>query len=423
MPTLLVSSRRLIRCSLGAGLAGLASLAACVEPSPEAVAPEVDGAGAATGPALTPRLPLTCNDGLAQVGELCTSAPTTVLATGSVLATVLAVDIDGDAHRDLVGVTNTRIYVQFATATGFGSSFVFQPVVASQLRDIAAGDFDGDGDLDLAATDFINDRIVVRSYTGGGLFAAGTAYATGDGPTRILAARMNADNRDDLVILDDNADTLEVRLATPVGFAPPLVYPVGNARDLALGDCDATGTVDVMYLNGTGTSTQLIARRNFGEGGLDAQRVTAFPFGATATIPAAAPLAIVAGRMNADASADAVVSAEWSRLVTGRSNGNCFFTKLPEVQTYAWAYRLRLGDHDGNGTLDVAAPHYTDPADDELSVVFGVGNGNLNPAYGLVQQPTGTVFNDAAFGDFNADGARDLVTASAAGFLLHRGTP
>lgn len=363
----------------------------------------------------------TCSNGVAEVGELCVAGPTTVRATNAQLKTVLAVDVDGDGFRDLVGVDATRFYLVLGTATGFGSWSWYQPAGGPLLHDVAAGDFDGDGDLDLAATDFANDRIVVRLHTAGANFAPPLFFPTEDGPRRILAARMDGDVRDDLVVLNDNADTVQVFLAGM--FPAPASYPVGAAPDLALGDCDGNGSLDVLYTNGSGTFTQVLARRN-NNGVLLAPLGSLFPFGMSATEPFAdTPLAIVSGRMNADVFADVVVSATHSRLATGRSNGNCTFTKLPEVHSYAYAHRLRLGDHDGNGTLDVAAPHYTDPFDDELSVVFGIGNGNLDPAYGLIQLPTGTVFNDAAFGDFNADGARDLVTASAAGFVLHRGTP
>lgn len=386
------------------------SLAACIE---EPLGP--DGTSTA----------LLCADGVADANELCVAAPTNVRATNAALGTVLAVDVDADGRRDLVGVTSTQVYLVLGTPGAFGLWSAYQPAGGPDLTDVAAGDFDGDGDLDLAVTDTANDRVMVRRHTVGASFAAPTFLATGDGPTRIHAARMNADALDDLVILVDGADTLEVRLATGGGgFAAAVSYPVGDARDLAIGNCDGTGGVDVMYMNGTGTATALRARRNNYAGVLSAPVSTAWPLGPTATIPHySAPLAIVSGRMNPDTWDDVVVSAEWSRLATGRSNGNCTFTRHPEVQSYAWAMRLRLGDHDGNGTLDVAAPHYTDAFDDELSVVFGVGNGNLVPAYGLIQRPTGTVFNDAAFGDFNDDGARDLITASAAGFLLHRGTP
>jgi hypothetical protein len=377
------------------------------------------------GPEGTSTALLLCGNGIAEVGELCVAAPTTVRATTSALITVLAVDVDADGRRDLVGVTSTQVYVVLGAPGGFGLWSFYQPAGGPAFGDVAAGDFDGDGDLDIAATDTANDRVMVRLHTVGASFAPPTFLATGDQPTRIHSTRMNGDALDDLIILADGANNLEVRLATGGGgFAAAVSYAAGDARDFAIGNCDGTGGTDVMYMNGTGTAAALRARQNNYAGVLSAPVSTAWPLGPTVAIPHySKPLAIVGGRMNNDTWDDVVVSAEWSRLATGRSNGNCTFTKLPEVQSYAWATRLRLGDHDGNGTLDIAAPHYTDAFDDELSVVFGIGNGNLDPAYGLIQRPTGTEFYDAAFGDFNDDGARDLITASRPGFLLHRGTP
>jgi hypothetical protein len=399
---------RLVR--LGLSTLTAATFTACAEE------PEVGAEVAALG---------VCGNGVQELRELCVAAPTTVRATPEPVGAVLGVDLDGDGHRDLVAVTPSRQYIVYGTGLGFGIYAWVTPGGVGALHDVATGDFDGDGDLDVAMTDTPNDRILLRFQTAPRVFAASVSLPTGDAPTRLLAARMNADVRDDLVVLNRDADTVDVRLAAGAGaFAAALTYAVGDATDLALGDCDGTTRPDLMYMNGQGTSATLRARRNQGNGALGPIVTSAFPLGPTATIPSySSPLAITAGRMNPGIAADAVVAATESRLATALSNGNCTFVKQPEIQTWAWTYRLRAVDFDGDGTLDVTAPHGTGAADDRLSLAFGLGNGLFDPSYGSIVQPLGTLFNDAAVHDWNGDGFPDLVTASAAGLLLFRGAP
>ena len=48
------------------------------------------------------------------------------------------------------------------------------------------------------------------------------------------------------------------------GFAPAVHYAVGDAPDIALGDCDGNHSLDLLYVNGEGAYATLAARRNLG---------------------------------------------------------------------------------------------------------------------------------------------------------------
>ena len=391
----------------------LSLLAACTE---EASAPPDPGVLAAPSPTAT------CGSGTVDPGELCLGVSGIVLSTPPA-NTVLAADVNADGRADLVATTANppRSYVRLGTGTGFGAWSWWQ-APAGVFTDVAAGDFDGDGDLDLAIADQANDRVLVRLNQGGVAFTAGIAYPAGDAPRRVLAAHLNGDARADLVTLDHGAGTATVRLAAAGGFGPAVTYPVGDAEDLALGDCDGDRRLDLIYVNGNGTHATLRARRNHG-GAFAAPLVSGLPL-YDAEYGYMDPYAIVAADLDDDGVADVAVSAEFSRLPTATSDGDCTFTPAYDPftigTTYAYSFRLRTADMDADGALDVLAPH--GPVGDVLSVKFGLGDGTLPLGHHL-DMPIGSGPRDLAIADFTGDGALDAVASTAQGLLLLRSVP
>ena len=194
-----------------------------------------------------------CGDGAFDPEELCVAAPVNVFTTPTPVRTVLAVDFNADSFSDIVAVTGNRILFRLGTATGLGQWRWWQyPGV--DFRDVAAGDFDADGDLDVAIADRANDRLPVRWNLGGLSFSVPMIVPVGDAPVRVLSARLNADARDDLAVLNVGSQTATILLAAGGGFAA-FGYGVGNTPDIALGDCNGDTQPDLIYVRGHGTAT------------------------------------------------------------------------------------------------------------------------------------------------------------------------
>jgi hypothetical protein len=256
-------------------------------------------------------------------------------------------------------------------------------------------------------------------------FSAGTPFAVGGGPRRVLARRLDGDARSDLVVWNADDQTISVLLASGAGFAPAVSYAVGDAVDVALGDADGDLTPDVFYLTGQGAAALMNVRRNPGLGALPAPDVTPFPL-VDPVYGGLEPRAIVAAALDGDGLSDAVVSTTWSRLVPGTSNGNGLLTQQATSYTWAWTEnRLRAVDYDANGTVDVATPHVNGP---HYSVAWGDGAGSFGDPTGLipygVEHVGGLVtvpVRDVAFTDL--DGDLDVAIAAGDGVVVQPGGP
>jgi hypothetical protein len=371
----------------------------------------------------------TCGNGIFDATELCVSNPgAMILPTGAQVQTVLGADVNADGLRDVVAVTATRVWVRYRTATGFGN-IMFLTTAGADYRDVIAGDFDADGDLDLAAADAGTDRVIVWRNNGGAFFPVWQMIPVGDEPIRILGARLDADARMDLVVLSVADDEAAVLRATAAPFAAPVAYAVGDAGDIALPDCDGDGRRDLVYVNGTGTATTLRARRNLHNAMLGGPIVSALPL-FDQTFGFLTPFVLAAGDFDNDGVGDAVVSASWSRLAPATSDGDCTFTPTytPATMNFTWAWvrsRLRVFDWNADGDLDLGAPHglFGDGAPEVYSIAWGDGTGRF-PSYHIESHPSDTVIpRDLAFFDATADGRVDVLIAGGTGVYLERRIP
>jgi hypothetical protein len=366
-----------------------------------------------------------CGDFVFGDDELCVATPPpVVLATGTQVRTVLAADVNADGVRDIVAITQTHVFVRYGVLGGGFGTWMSRTTAGADYRDVAVGNFDPDPDLDLAVADAGGDRIIVFRNDGGIMFPLWQSIPTGADPTRVIAARLDAtDGRHDLAVLADGANQLQIIRATGAPFAGPIGYAVGDAKDIAVGDCDFDNRRDIMYVTGTGATTTIHARRVFDNfANLTAAINSPFAlfepgFGFLT------PHVIAAGDFDNDNEADLAVTASQSFIAPAHSNGNCTFAAMPKNQSWAWTRtRLRAFDWDSDGNLDLGAPHGLtgDGAPEVYSVMFGNGAGTF-PIRQVQSHPSETVIpHDLAMIDGNGDGELDMLIAGSNGVYLER---
>jgi hypothetical protein len=196
-------------------------------------------------------------------------------------------------------------------------------------------------------------------------------FAVGANPVAQVAGDFNGDGHADLVVVNQNANTISVLLGNGDDtFRPKIDYATGTTPiRVVVGDFNGDGKVD-------------IATANFG----------------------AKSVSVLLG------------------------NGDGTFRPRTDIALSTTPVSLAVGDLNGDGKLDLAVAT-EDLASDDVTVLNGNGNGD-----GTFQAPVSTVsdtpgkgialilepFSTISTGDFNGDGRPDVVVVSSHDFWNQR---
>lgn len=201
-------------------------------------------------------------------------APAFAYADGLPTNALAAGDFNGDGNLDLAA-GNYFLGQSLVVLLGGGDGAFNQAppspaVLPVSPNCMAPGDFNGDGKLDLAVAGVTNQStlqgaVAILLGNGDGTFNAATASPIdlGNDPTAIAAADLNGDGKTDLAIANQGDNTVTILLGNGDGTfteAPGSPLAVGNGPDaLAVGDFTGNGKLDLAVSNGqSGTITILL---------------------------------------------------------------------------------------------------------------------------------------------------------------------
>jgi hypothetical protein len=116
------------------------------------------------------------------------------------------------------------------------------------------GDFNGDGNLDIAAANFFGNTVSVLLGNGYHTFKSHVDYATGNYPNGLAVGDFNGDGRLDLVVANYNVgtgDKVSVLFGNGDGtFQPHVDFGTGvGPWWVAVGDFDGDGRLDLAVAN------------------------------------------------------------------------------------------------------------------------------------------------------------------------------
>lgn len=348
---------------------------------------------------------------------------------------LVSADFDGDGRRD-VAVANyeyaapgggTNGMSGFAVLRNLGDG-AFGPAThytVSSLGcwDIAAGDFDEDGDLDLVvpvADAFWENgnRVVLFVNDGSGAFSAAGSFTVGTAPTGVVAADFDGDGHLDVATANRQSlqpdGSLSVLLGDGNGgFGTAATYTVDErAFKLAAGDLDGDGSPDLAVAH---EWQQVSVLLNDGGGGFGVPQVYDRLFGFH---DAMAHPAVALGDADNDGDLDIFYSNSDSEPVgfsqpriVHLSNQGGVFSRQPDIPLTNYSSGpsdLVAADFDGDGWIDVAGLNFDGRSYDGPRVVLNDGLGGFGPAAVI---PAGQGTFALAVADVEGDGDADLVSA------------
>jgi hypothetical protein len=281
---------------------------------------------------------------------------------------------------------------------------------------MAAGDFNGDGWLDLATTNSSTEHngglgLTVYYNQQGAGFSGRTDYATGYRTFGITSADFNGDRLSDLAFATYYSQTISVMYATTgVGFSLPTEYTVsGSPWDVVTGDFNRDGILDLATNHYNVTVLSGIPAGGFGNKQLINTGTSGYGN-------------LLTDDLNHDGYLDLAQttgSGQSVQVLYGQSTGS--FGPSQQFTVGPAADALATGDLNGDGRLDLAVTNWELK---RITTLFGQSTGGFSEPHYYFVSVTPTAL---AIADLNGDGRSDLVvtqSSNSQGYLtLFLGQP
>ncbi len=303
-------------------------------------------------------------------------------------------DINSDGRVDLAVTLGFSVGVEFLLGQPGGTYELGGQVTVLNPQSLVLKDFDGDTLLDLATTAGSGD-VHVHLGNGDGTFTFQAMYSVGSVPQDVLAFDSNSDTFLDLHVMSANG--LFTLLGNGDGsFAAATSVALGNSprsMDAGLVNGDAfmdlvvshVGTQDFMVLLGDGGGTFLPLTQPFLGG----------------------PAEVALGFYDNDAVLDVAFGSPFNGLTKIYSgNGDGSFVEVFTVDAIFRAVDLVSADLNGDGDVDLIQA--TQDAHD-MRVLHGNGDGTFNAP---VNYETGRGPQALVVTDLDADGILDAAVAN-----------
>jgi hypothetical protein len=338
-------------------------------------------------------------------------------------------DFDRDGNLDVASANSADVSVSFGKGDGtFGTTRSF--AIADSPSSVAVGDFNGDGLLDLEVISntfypssgwyyydqhYEGHANVLLGDGAGGFSEPDTASLGGGYHASAVVSDFNGDGIDDVATANIDFGTVSV-LLDGLGRAPDF-YAGYEPTSLAAGDVNGDHVADLITANSDGTVSVLLGE---GWGG----------FGAAANYPSPAwGQSVAVGDFNHDGMLDIVTSGNryegggntgCVQVLLGHGDGTFAIPIRQSLPFGTLAYGVAVGNFGGDGLPDVAITSKSDTAIGNVSVFIDDGSWSA-PGTPSVSINDATV-KEGNTGTVNATFTLTLSAATSVDVTVHYAT-
>jgi hypothetical protein len=278
---------------------------------------------------------------------------------------------------------------------------------------IVTADFNGDGWVDLAVANEMDDTVWIWWGLGSGAFEGPSSVPVGLRPSSLASADLNGDGRPDLLTINRLGGSLSVLLGTADGTFDVSERALGLAEisgRLTLGDFTGEGFLDVVLLGFPNNWVHFL--RGNGDGTFQDP---------TTVFVGSQPVLTAAADFNKDGRLDlAVIGFDGFILEIKPGNGDGTFGSLGNTDLSGRTVFLLPLDFNRDGQADVGIVNESHAS---LQILLGNGDGTFGGSLS-VGLPASEFVSRAVAADFNGDGKRDVAatqhTGSTSGFVAVR---
>lgn len=307
-------------------------------------------------------------------------------------AAVVSGDFNGDGNMDLAITDPSGFSVLLGKGDGTFQKSVRYPY-SGLGGPIATADFNGDGKLDLAIGNALGSAgsgVSVFLGNGDGTFEAPVVSPTHELVIFLALGDFNNDHKLDLAIIDPPYVTVllgngEGTFQAPIDNSSFPDYPIW----LAVGDFSNDHRLSVVVVGYLGTNTDMGVLLGNGNGTL--QSSLTYPLNDT-------PGSVAVGDFSHDGNLDLAIGYRFGGVAVLLGNGDGSFQ--PEKDYDGGGGTLTVRDMNGDGNLDIIT--------EGVYLMLGNGDGTFGPAQLF---PGGG--SALAVGDLNGDRKPDVVTVDS----------